>query len=59
MHHFTRSGDVPVTLYSEAVSSISFAPQNSFDRAQEGDLRNRRWIVADDDNVVICEDYGV
>ncbi|OBR12715.1 Amine oxidase [Colletotrichum higginsianum IMI 349063] len=44
MHHFTRSEDVPVTLYNEAVSSIVFAPQNFHDRAQDGDLRNRRWI---------------
>ena len=35
MHHFTRSEVVPVTLYSEAVSSIAFAPQNFFDRAQD------------------------
>jgi len=60
MHHFTRSEDVPVTLYSEAVSSIVFAPQNFFDRAQEGDLRNRRWIVADSESDVLTyEDYGV
>ena len=60
MHHFTRSEDVPVTLYSEAVSSIVFAPQNFFDRAQEGDLRNRRWVVADSESDVLTyEHYGV
>ncbi len=37
MHHFTRSEDVPVTLYPRR-SDITFAPQN-FDRAQEGDPR--------------------
>jgi primary-amine oxidase len=50
MHHFTRSEDVPVTLYNEAVSSIMFAPQNFFDRAQDGDLLNRRWIVPDENS---------
>ncbi|KAI1098905.1 copper amine oxidase [Jackrogersella minutella] len=45
MHHFTRSEDIPVTLYSEAVSSIMFAPQNFFDQSQDGDLRNRRWYT--------------
>lgn len=45
MHHYTRSEDVPVTLYNEAVSSIMFAPQNFFDRAQDGDILNRRWIT--------------
>ncbi|KAF2634788.1 amine oxidase catalytic domain-containing protein [Massarina eburnea CBS 473.64] len=59
MHHFTRSEDVPVTLYSEAYSSISFAPQNFFDRAQDGDLLNRRWIEVDDEGVLTYEDYGV
>ncbi|KAB5545872.1 copper amine oxidase [Coniochaeta sp. 2T2.1] len=60
MHHFTRSEDVPVTLYTEAVSSITFAPQNFFDRAQEGDLLNRRWIVADSTTGELSyEDYGV
>ncbi|KAL7623325.1 hypothetical protein AAE478_007006 [Parahypoxylon ruwenzoriense] len=49
MHHFTRSEDVPVTLYSEAVSSVMFAPQNFFDRAQDGDLRNRRWYYVASD----------
>ena len=33
-----------VTLYTEAYSSIVFAPQNFFDRAQDGDLLNRRWM---------------
>jgi primary-amine oxidase len=37
--------DIPVTLYTEAYSSIIFAPQNFFDRAQDGDLLNRRWIT--------------
>ncbi|KAB5577993.1 copper amine oxidase [Coniochaeta sp. 2T2.1] len=60
MHHFTRSEDVPVTLYTEAVSSITFAPQNFFDRAQEGDLLNRRWIVANSTTGELnYEDYGV
>ncbi|KZL84512.1 copper amine oxidase [Colletotrichum incanum] len=45
MHHFTRSEDIPATLYNEAVSSIMFAPQNFHDRAQDGDLLNRRWVV--------------
>ncbi|EXJ93710.1 hypothetical protein A1O1_02103 [Capronia coronata CBS 617.96] len=44
MHHFTRAEDIPVTLYTEAVSTILFAPHNFFDRAQDGDLLNRRWI---------------
>ncbi|KAH9904728.1 copper amine oxidase [Xylariomycetidae sp. FL2044] len=61
MHHFTRAEDVPVTLYSEAVSSVMFAPQNFFDRAQDGDLRNRVWMlpVEGDDASVSVEDYGV
>ncbi|KAI1081350.1 amine oxidase catalytic domain-containing protein [Whalleya microplaca] len=60
MHHFTRSEDVPVTLYSEAVSSIMFAPQNFFDSAQDSDLRNRRWIVPADDNVTVAYDtFGI
>ena len=60
MHHFTRSEDVPVTLFSEAVSSITFAPQNFFDRAQDGDLKNRRWIVPDDTTHTLSfEDYGI
>lgn len=45
MHHYTRSEDVPVTLFSEAYSSIVFAPQNYFARAQDGDLLNRRWVM--------------
>ncbi|KAK5653745.1 hypothetical protein OQA88_7901 [Cercophora sp. LCS_1] len=57
MHHFTRSEDVPVTLFSEAVSNIVFAPQNFNDRAQEGDLRNRRWLVAGKEGLEY-EDYG-
>ena len=60
MHHFTRAEDIPVTLFSEAVSSITFAPQNFFDRAQDGDLKNRRWIVPSDDaDIISSEDYGV
>lgn len=66
MHHFTRAEDVPVTLYSEAVSSIMFAPQNFFDNAQDGDLRNRRWYTvptatADSGNVtaLVSETYGI
>lgn len=58
MHHFTRAEDVPVTLFTEAASSITFAPQNFFDRAQEGDLLNRRWIVPDN-GTLAYEDYGV
>ncbi|CAG9988308.1 unnamed protein product [Clonostachys byssicola] len=60
MHHFTRSEDVPVTLFTEAVSSISLAPQNFFDRAQDGDLRNRRWYVPNKESGTLqTEDYGV
>jgi len=60
MHHFTRSEDIPVTLYTEAVSSIMFAPQNFFDRAQDGDLLNRRWVVPDEDTGELqYEAYGV
>ncbi|KAJ9138446.1 Amine oxidase [Pleurostoma richardsiae] len=60
MHHFTRAEDIPVTLFSEAVSSITFAPQNFFDRAQDGDLKNRRWIVPNDAaNTLLFENYGV
>lgn len=63
MHHFTRAEDIPVTLYTEAVSNVVFAPQNFFDRAQDGDLRNRRWIVGPDakaeDQTLKYEDYGV
>lgn len=59
MHHFTRSEDVPVTLYTEAYSSITFAPQNFFDRAQDGDLLNRRWMEVDKEGVLSVETYGV
>ncbi|OTA90498.1 hypothetical protein M434DRAFT_390384 [Hypoxylon sp. CO27-5] len=65
MHHFTRSEDVPVTLYSEAVSSIMFAPQNFFDQAQDGDLRNRRWYTVPEATgstnatTLVSEAYGV
>ncbi|KAI1650085.1 amine oxidase catalytic domain-containing protein [Daldinia loculata] len=65
MHHFTRSEDIPVTLYSEAVSSIMFAPQNFFDQSQDGDLKNRRWYTApgttDDSNAteLVSETYGI
>lgn len=59
MHHFTCSEDIPVTLYSETVSSIVFAPQNFNDRAQEGDLRNRRWGEVDAGGVLTYEDYGI
>jgi primary-amine oxidase len=60
MHHFTRSEDIPVTLFTEASSSIVFAPQNFFDRAQEGDLQNRRWIeTGEDEDELNFETYGV
>jgi primary-amine oxidase len=59
MHHFTRAEDVPVTLYTEASSSIVFAPQNFFDRAQDGDLLNRRWMEVDEDGELSYETYGV
>ncbi len=59
MHHYTRSEDVPVTLFSEAVSSIVFAPQNFNDRAPEGDLRNRRVILSDAKGGISYEDYGI
>ncbi|KAL2412723.1 Copper amine oxidase vicK1 [Exophiala dermatitidis] len=60
MHHFTRAEDIPVTLYTEAVSNIMFAPQNFFDRAQDGDLLNRRWVEynATTDEITF-EAYGV
>jgi primary-amine oxidase len=49
-----------VTLYTEAYSSIVFAPQNFFDRAQDGDLLNRRWIeVNATTGVLTYENYGV
>lgn len=36
------------------------APQNFFDRAQDGDLLNRRWIEVDADSGELSfEDYGV
>ncbi|KAI0893413.1 copper amine oxidase [Annulohypoxylon nitens] len=63
MHHFTRSEDIPVTLYSEAVSSIMFAPQNFFDQAQDGDLKNRRWYTVPDTedgvSALESETYGI
>ncbi len=59
MHHYTRAEDVPVTLFSEAVSSIVFAPQNFNDRAPEGDLRNRRVVVSDAKGALQYEDYGI
>jgi primary-amine oxidase len=59
MHHFTRSEDVPVTLYTEAYSSIVFAPQNFFDRAQDGDLLNRRWMTVDEEGAMTYDAYGV
>lgn len=60
MHHFVRAEDIPVTLYTEAVSSIVFAPQNFFDRAQDGDLLNRRWITYNATTDEIAFDaYGV
>ncbi|KAJ9649717.1 hypothetical protein H2201_001862 [Coniosporium apollinis] len=59
MHHFTRAEDVPVTLYTEAYSSIVFAPQNFFDRAQDGDLLNRRWVVPTAEDTLEFEIYGV
>ena len=60
MHHFTRAEDIPVTLASEATSSILFSPQNFFDRAQDGDLKNRRWVVPDETKRTMhFDDYGV
>ncbi|KAK0648719.1 copper amine oxidase [Cercophora newfieldiana] len=60
MHHFTRSEDIPVTLFTEASSSILFAPQNFFDRAQEGDLQNRRWVETGENmDELSWETYGV
>lgn len=59
MHHFTRAEDIPVTLYTEAYSSIVFAPQNFFDRAQDGDLLNRRWIEVGEEGDLSYETYGV
>jgi primary-amine oxidase len=47
-------------LYTEAYSSIVFAPQNFFDRAQDGDLLNRRWIeVNETTGELTYEAYGV
>jgi primary-amine oxidase len=47
-------------LYTEAYSSIVLAPQNFFDRAQDGDLLNRRWIEVDAESGKLSfEDYGV
>ena len=48
-----------VTLYTEAYSSIVFSPQNFFDRAQDGDMLNRRWIEVDDEGQLTFETYGV
>jgi primary-amine oxidase len=49
-----------VTLYTEAYSSIVFAPQNFFDRAQDGDLLNRRWLVVNESTGVLSyETHGV
>ncbi|TPX12292.1 uncharacterized protein E0L32_006939 [Thyridium curvatum] len=60
MHHFTRAEDIPVTLFTEAVSSIMFAPQNFFDKAQDVDLQNRRWITPDPATKGLnVETYGV
>ncbi|KAH7309881.1 lysyl oxidase [Stachybotrys elegans] len=60
MHHFTRAEDVPVTLYTEAVSSIVFAPQSFNDRAQDGDILNRRWITYNSETDALeYDDYGV
>lgn len=52
--------DIPVTLFTEAYSSIVFAPQNFFDRAQDGDLLNRRYLVVDEETGELeVETYGV
>ncbi|RYO96682.1 hypothetical protein DL766_004758 [Monosporascus sp. MC13-8B] len=60
MHHFTHTEDAPVTLYSEAVNSVLFAPQNFFEQAQEGNLRNRRWIVPDaEGDELVVQDFGI
>jgi primary-amine oxidase len=59
LHHFSQSEDVPVTLYSEAYSSMVFAPQNFFDRTQDGDLLNRCWITTTPTGELEFEDYGV
>ena len=36
-----------------------FAPQNFFDRAQDGDLLNRRWVEVDEEGIMTVETYGV
>jgi primary-amine oxidase len=59
MHHFTRAEDVPVTLYTEAYSSIVFAPHNFFNQSEDGDLRNRRWITANASEPLKFWDYDV
>lgn len=59
MHHFTRSEDVPVTLASEAHSSIMFSPQNFFDKSQDGDLMNRRWVTVTPNYTLEVDNYGV
>jgi primary-amine oxidase len=60
MHHFTRAEDIPVTLYTEAVSSIMIAPQNFFDQAQDGDLGNRQWILPSTDGTTLTqESFGI
>lgn len=47
-------------MYTEAYSSIVFAPQNFFDRAQDGDLLNRRWIeVNASTGALTYETYGI
>jgi primary-amine oxidase len=52
--------DIPVTLFTEAYSSIVFAPQNFFDRAQDGDLLNRQYFVVDPASGELqSENYGV
>lgn len=48
-----------VTLYTEACSSITFSPQNFFDRARDGDLLNRRWMEVDYGGWLGFETYGV
>jgi primary-amine oxidase len=49
-----------VTLYNEAYSSMVFAPQNFFDRAQDGDLLNRRWLLVNESTGELSyETYGV
>jgi primary-amine oxidase len=56
----SNADQVQVTLYTEASSSIVFAPQNFFDRAQDGDLLNRRWMEVDEDTGELSfETYGI